>query len=78
MFFISVHVAIKTWVYFDDLFKLNFFNAHLFLKYMLNASFMNSKRHIHNVIPSLILWFLWLEMNNSLLNDVWMNHHKVI
>ncbi|KAL0928315.1 hypothetical protein M5K25_000189 [Dendrobium thyrsiflorum] len=34
--------------------------------------------HIRNVIPSLILWYLWMERNNSRFNDVTMDHQRII
>ncbi|KAI0522445.1 hypothetical protein KFK09_004824 [Dendrobium nobile] len=75
---ILASVAVRTWVYFDDLFKLNCFNYHLSLKAFLNCWLVNIKGHIRNVIPCLILWFLWLERNNSIFNGVKMGHLNVI
>ncbi|KAI0493949.1 hypothetical protein KFK09_024079 [Dendrobium nobile] len=76
--FISGPVAVRTWIYFDDLFNLNCFNIHLSLNMLLKAWFINSKGHIRNCIPCLILWFLWLERNNSIFNGVKMNRINVI
>ncbi|KAI0498665.1 hypothetical protein KFK09_019555 [Dendrobium nobile] len=75
---ISGPVAVRTWAYFDDLFRLNCFNYHLPLKVFLNCWLIKVKGHIRNVIPCLILWFLWLERNNSIFNNVKMNHLNVI
>ncbi|KAI0498656.1 hypothetical protein KFK09_019546 [Dendrobium nobile] len=75
---ISGLVAVRTWVHFDDLFKLNCFNSHISLISFLKCWLVNFKGHIRNIIPCLIMWFLWLERNNSLFNGVRMCHLNVI
>ncbi|KAI0524886.1 hypothetical protein KFK09_004276 [Dendrobium nobile] len=76
--FISGPVAVKTWVFFDDLFHLNIFNAHLSLKAFMKAWLVEGKGNIRNTIPTLVLWFIWLERNNSVFNGVKMNHLNII
>ncbi|KAI0494050.1 hypothetical protein KFK09_024181 [Dendrobium nobile] len=53
--FISGMIAIKIWSYFDDIFKLNKFSAHITLYTLLNYWFINTKGHIRSVVPSRIL-----------------------
>ncbi|KAL0912360.1 hypothetical protein M5K25_018326 [Dendrobium thyrsiflorum] len=76
--FLSSPLAVKTWTYFEDIFKVNYFNAKLSIKDMLKCWFSKSKGHIKNVIPSLILWYLWLDRNNSRFSNVVMNHNRII
>ncbi|KAI0531226.1 hypothetical protein KFK09_000779 [Dendrobium nobile] len=56
------------------------FNASKDGKFSLKSAWnaFRNKGHIRNVIPCLILWFLWLERNNSIFNGVKMGHLNVI
>ncbi|KAL0928382.1 hypothetical protein M5K25_000259 [Dendrobium thyrsiflorum] len=76
--FISSPVAVKVWIYFEDLFQLNIFNVQLSIVDMLKLWFVDYKGHIRNIIPSLILWYLWMEMNNSRFNGIAMCHLRII
>ncbi|KAL0917163.1 hypothetical protein M5K25_012210 [Dendrobium thyrsiflorum] len=76
--FLSSPIAVKTWTYFEDIFKVNYFNAKLSIKDMLKCWFTKPKGHIKNVIVSLILWYLWLDRNNSRFSNVVMNHNRII
>ncbi|KAL0906957.1 hypothetical protein M5K25_025491 [Dendrobium thyrsiflorum] len=76
--FISSLLAIKVWIYFEDLFQLNIFNVQLSIVDMLKLWFVDYKGHIRNIIPSLILWYLWMEKNNSRFNGIAMCHLRII
>ncbi|KAL0920796.1 hypothetical protein M5K25_009965 [Dendrobium thyrsiflorum] len=76
--FISGPVAAKVWIYFEEFLHLNIYKGNLSINSLLCFWFVNHKGHIRNVIPSLILWFLWLERNNARYNGIPMNHQRVI
>ncbi|KAI0522381.1 hypothetical protein KFK09_004760 [Dendrobium nobile] len=76
--FISGPVVVKFWTYFEDIFHLNFFTTSISIYNLLDCWFVKSKGHVRNVIPSLILWFLWLERNDSHFNGVVMNYQRII
>ncbi|KAL0907732.1 hypothetical protein M5K25_022164 [Dendrobium thyrsiflorum] len=76
--FLSGPLAVKVWIHFEELFQLNFFKANLSIISLLSLWFLNSKGHIRNMVPSLIIWYLWMERNNSHFNGIVMNHQRVI
>ncbi|KAL0908144.1 hypothetical protein M5K25_022618 [Dendrobium thyrsiflorum] len=61
-----------------DLLQLNLFNVQLSIVGMLKLWFVDYKGHIRNIIPSLILWYLWMERNNSHFNGIAMCHLRII
>ncbi|KAL0913034.1 hypothetical protein M5K25_016464 [Dendrobium thyrsiflorum] len=76
--FINNPIAVKVWLFFEDLLKLNFYHANLSVRDLITKWFSKSKGHISHLICALILWNLWLARNNARFNAQHMNFNTMI
>ncbi|PKU67224.1 Putative ribonuclease H protein [Dendrobium catenatum] len=56
--FVFGPIAVKTWIYFEDVFKLNIYKTNMSIYGLLNSWFVNPIGHIRNVTYSLIFLVL--------------------
>ncbi|KAI0493539.1 hypothetical protein KFK09_023657 [Dendrobium nobile] len=76
--FVSSPIAVKVWNYFEEIFHVNGGGPTCSVFNLLEVWMVSVKGHVRNVIPLLIIWFIWLARNDSRFNDVGMNHLTII
>ncbi|PKU74518.1 Putative ribonuclease H protein [Dendrobium catenatum] len=76
--FVSSPIAVKVWNYFGEIFHVNGGGPVCSVFSLLEVWMVRVKGHIRNVIPLLIIWFIWLARNDSRFNNIVMNHLSII
>ncbi|KAL0915057.1 hypothetical protein M5K25_015457 [Dendrobium thyrsiflorum] len=76
--FTTGHIAIKVWMYFENIFNVNFYYANIPIKELLELWFIPSRGHVINLISSLVVWYIWMARNNSIHNNIGMNVDIII
>ncbi|KAL0917621.1 hypothetical protein M5K25_012695 [Dendrobium thyrsiflorum] len=61
--FITGPIAMKVWLHFDAILDNNYFYSFSNILDVLHTWFVRTKGHIRNIIPVLIIWFLWKARN---------------
>ncbi|KAL0909230.1 hypothetical protein M5K25_020077 [Dendrobium thyrsiflorum] len=76
--FITGPIASKVWMYFDNIFNVNYYYANIPIKELLELWFTPTRGHVINLISSLINWYIWMARNNSIYNNIGMNADIII
>ncbi|KAL0903997.1 hypothetical protein M5K25_026065 [Dendrobium thyrsiflorum] len=76
--FITGPIASKVWMYFDNIFNVNYYYANIPIKELLELWFIPTRGHIINLVSSLIIWYIWMARNNSIYNNIGMNADNII
>lgn len=77
--FISGSIASHVWLWFDELYRTNYFNAFDSYMNLLNAWFLDKPEgYIHIILPIIILIFIWQDRNDYKYRNIIMSHHRII
>ncbi|KAI0507871.1 hypothetical protein KFK09_013999 [Dendrobium nobile] len=76
--FMNGPIASKVWSYFFNLVGIDFFNANLDLNGIFKYWFNDDKGNIHNILPIVIIWYLWSSRNDAKHMGLKMNAYDII
>ncbi|KAL0920848.1 hypothetical protein M5K25_007863 [Dendrobium thyrsiflorum] len=77
--FVNGPIASRVWIWFDAFFNTDYFSGHLTFNHLLTVIFHNTTRgHIKIITAMSLIWFLWLDRNDSKYRNVTMNHNRII
>ncbi|KAL0926716.1 hypothetical protein M5K25_002960 [Dendrobium thyrsiflorum] len=76
--FISNPIAVRVWIYFEEVFHLKYFNANFTIRQVVTKWFSKSRGNITHLICALILLNLWFARNNSRFNSIPMDANRII
>ncbi|KAL0908668.1 hypothetical protein M5K25_023172 [Dendrobium thyrsiflorum] len=76
--FITSPIAVRVWLYFEEVFHLSYFNANLSIRQVVTIWFSKSRGNITHLVCALILMNLWFARNNSRFNSIPMDANRII
>ncbi|KAI0498287.1 hypothetical protein KFK09_021528 [Dendrobium nobile] len=76
--FVSSPIAGKVWNFFEGIFRVNYWGPNCSISQLFDSWMVSFKGHIRNIIPPLIIWFIWLARNDSRFNGKRMDHNYII
>ncbi|KAL0917849.1 hypothetical protein M5K25_012949 [Dendrobium thyrsiflorum] len=76
--FANGHVSLKVWLYFDNVLTTQFCKNYNNIINIMHDWVVPIKRHIRNMLPTIICWFLWKSRNEAKHENITMKASYIV